>query len=134
MGSVLRLWNARPSLVVLLPVVMGCGYATELVPVVGTVTLDGAPLEGATVIFRPRQGRPSSGTTDAVGRYELRYTDELAGALPGEHVVEVLTARGDDGSGPPSREKLPARYHARSELRATVSKTGTAHDFAIESR
>lgn len=125
---------ALPGLVVLVCGLAGCGDGLELVPVAGTITLDGTPLEGATVIFRPERGRPSSGTTDALGKYALRYTDEKAGALPGEHVVEVRTVRETDDEGRPPPERLPARYHARSELRATVSAASSTHDFVIESK
>jgi len=51
-------------------VLSGCGpKGPELAPVEGVVTLDGQPLEGATVLFHAEGGgRPSTGTTDANGR------------------------------------------------------------------
>lgn len=112
----------------------GCSDGLNLVPVTGTVTLDGLPLEGASVVFRPEQGRLSSGKTDAEGRYTLRYTDEKAGALPGEHTVQIATAADDEESSAPPREKLPARYNLTSELRATVSTASQQHDFALDSK
>lgn len=113
----------------------GCSDGLQLVPVTGTVTLDGLPLVGASVVFHPEQGRLSAGTTDAEGRYTLRYTDEKVGALPGEHTVQIATAADDDeDSSAPRREKLPARYNLTSELRATVSADSPQHDFALDSK
>ena len=112
----------------------GCSDGLNLVPVSGTVTLDGVPLKGANVVFRPEQGRLSVGTTDAEGRYTLRYTAEKAGALPGGHTVEVVTAVNDDDSADPARDRVPARYNVRSELRATVSAANPTHDFALDSK
>ena len=112
----------------------GCSDGLKLVPVTGTVTLDGLPLEGAKVVFRPVQGRLSAGTTDAEGRYTLRYTDEKAGALPGEHAVQIATVADDEESSAPPREKLPARYNLTSELRATVSAASPQHDFSLDSK
>jgi len=47
----------------------GCGGKPagypDTAPVNGTITLDGAPLEGASVSFSPVDGRSSSGKTDA---------------------------------------------------------------------
>ena len=54
----------------------GCGSEDELATVKGKVTLNGEPLEGATVQFQPTAegGAPSSGQTDGKGRYELMFT------------------------------------------------------------
>ncbi|MDA7994250.1 MAG: carboxypeptidase-like regulatory domain-containing protein, partial [Pirellulales bacterium] len=49
----------------------------EVADVVGTVTLDGKPLEGASITFAPQSGRSSSGVTDSSGRYSLNYTGSI---------------------------------------------------------
>lgn len=73
----------------------GCGGATDqpdLGEVEGTVTVNGTPLANATVEFRPQGedgGRPSIGTTEADGTYELQYTVDAMGAKVGEHTVMV---------------------------------------------
>lgn len=127
----------HPLAVTLVPLALalaGCGDGLRLVPVTGTVTLDGLPLADATVVFRPEQGRLSAGTTDAEGRYVLRYTDEKAGALPGAHTVQIVTVAATDDATAPAREKVPARYNARSELRAAVSADSPTHDFELVSK
>jgi len=96
----------------------------------GTVTLDGAPLPAALVVFTPRgPGRSSRGTTDAAGRYELSYLRDILGANRGGHDVQITTS--EDGIG---RERLPVRYHAQSELRAEVEAGSNTIDFPLESR
>ena len=63
-------------------------------PVKGIVTLDGEPLEGATVSFTPKnsgEGIASFGLTDAKGEYRLQTLAGRvdAGTLPGEYTVTV---------------------------------------------
>jgi hypothetical protein len=120
--------------------VAGCSGGTDPVPVEGIVTLDGSPLAGATVMFRPQGGRPSAGKTDAEGRYRLRYTSERAGAVPGQHVVSISMfddgGSVDEAGGAPKkkREPIPARYNASSELVADVTGSRMTLDFALESK
>lgn len=72
-------------------VLVGCGPSRpETVPVSGHVTLNGQPVEGATVMFSPEaEGRPATGTTDADGRFTLKTFEAGDGALPGVHSVTV---------------------------------------------
>jgi len=117
----------------------GCGPGgIEPVPVEGVVTLDGSPLADAHVLFRPTEGRPSAGKTDAQGRYRLRYTAERDGALPGTHAVSITMladdAGDDDGGSQPRRESIPARYNSQSELSAEVGRSRTTLDFDLESK
>lgn len=61
-----------------------------MVPVRGVVTLDGKPIEGAAVLFAPREGgRPAIGRTDERGDFRLQTVTSDDGALRGEHVVTV---------------------------------------------
>lgn len=76
--------------------VAGCGGrakgAYKVAPVHGTVTYNGVPLEGATVMFYPAdQGLPpAGGTTDASGNYQLMtYFNGADGAVLGTHKVAV---------------------------------------------
>lgn len=116
----------------------GCGgpaadYSSlGLVNVSGTVTLDGSPLEGATVVFEAADGQFSSGVTDSGGRYTLRIDSDHTGVTPGEKIVRVTSRplseewgeegeeTGAEAAGGPPPEKIPARYNRESELRLTV--------------
>jgi hypothetical protein len=63
------------------------------IPVSGSVTLDGAPLDGAMITFAvaDRRGREAIGKTDTVGRFELRTPipglPAAKGVLPGAYMV-----------------------------------------------
>ncbi|MBA4191924.1 MAG: hypothetical protein C0467_28425 [Planctomycetaceae bacterium] len=68
---------------------LGCG--SGFVPVTGRVTLDGRPLEGATVTLLPDglEGVPAFGFTDATGRFVAQSGND-AGMKPGKYVVVVI--------------------------------------------
>ena len=132
---------------------VGCGGKPagypDTAPVTGTVTLDGAPLEGARISFAPVEGRSSSGRTDAQGKYELNYTGAIKGAMLGTHRVTIskpvpdtdykpsadeLEAYQQAEFVPPMIESLPERYLGKtSELSAEVKPTDNVIDFALTS-
>lgn len=91
----------------------GCGGSDkpDTVPVSGKVTLDGVPVEGASVMFRPEgSGRPGTAMTDADGAYSLSsYGEPNDGAVPGEYTVAVIKIGGPGasalaGSAPPQSD------------------------------
>ena len=61
----------------------------EVAAVVGVVTLNGQPLQAATITFVPEAGRSSSGVTDSSGKYSLHYTGTIRGAMLGTHRVMI---------------------------------------------
>lgn len=73
----------------------GCGGGPRLAPVSGTVTYNGKPLAGATIVFHPDQelARGAMGHTDDQGRYTLWTNTPGDGALVGTHQV-TITLRG----------------------------------------
>ena len=118
------------AIVVLTATILGCGPSPQppLGRVSGTVTLDGAVLANATVLFTPAgRGRCSQGITDAAGRYELRYLRDIRGANIDRHTVRITTASEENGG----RERLPPRYHSRSQLQARVAVGGNRLDFDL---
>jgi hypothetical protein len=70
----------------------GCGDGVTLVPVSGKVTLDSAPLEGATLSFVPVPGNPvSTAGTDVSGpsgNFQMTFNGR-AGLAPGKYKVSV---------------------------------------------
>lgn len=131
------------SLALALLVITGTGCSSTqsdhppLGRVEGVVTLDGQPLADADVTFQPEgSGRMSVGTTDAEGRYELTYMNEVRGALIGPHKVIITTARSGADNDPSSAvpEKLPDRYHRNSETRVEVAEGGNTFNFDLESK
>ncbi|WP_010585862.1 peptidase associated/transthyretin-like domain-containing protein [Schlesneria paludicola] len=111
---------------------IGCGGDLKVAPVSGTVTLDGSPLERASVLFEPETGRPSFGVTDVQGRYTLNYSMNERGAEVGPCTVKISTAvqsEEDEGKAPKKGQnygnKVPSRY-AKDPVKVTVApKTNT---------
>jgi len=138
----------------LLSIAVGCGKAgpeaPPLVPVSGTVTLDGKPLANASVTFLPVAGtsgaRSPYGFTGPDGRYELMYDNEHKGSPEGSFEVVCNKWVMPDGSDFPrdsgqspievARELLPPNYsqEGMSELKATVPAGGGTIDFELKSK
>ena len=127
----------RIACIILLVGSMGCGGPEhpDVGAVTGTITLDKKPLENATVMFQPANGRASTGTTDSSGKYSLTYLDGVSGAMLGPNKVIIRTEiPGEDGQPPVAKEKLPKKYHDRTELKADVQKGSNTFDFDLTSK
>ena len=116
------------------------GDAPKLGTVSGIVTLDGKPLSEAIVIFQPEKGRPSNGETDETGRYTLQYNADSNGAVIGNHVVKITTAKSNNdevefesGDLITVKEKLPPKYHTQTELKAKVTADSNDINFDLKS-
>jgi len=110
----------------------------------GTVTLNGAPVEGATVTLHPVQkGNGAFGVTDANGKYQLGTFEKADGALPGEYKVSIQKmsagdsgpqpAPGDPGYDPnaksePPKNLLPEQYADFTKSGLSASVTTTANE------
>jgi hypothetical protein len=118
---------------------VGCDSGPEIASVEGTVTMDGAPLANASVVFVPENGRPAGATTDAQGKYVLTFTEGRKGATPGKHKVRISTladpSETPDGEPIPAQpETVPMRYNAQTELTFTVEPaTKNVANFDLES-
>lgn len=100
----------------LLAVGCGRGDGPELVPVTGTVKLDGQPLPGATIHFIPqgkKGGRPAKAVTDDDGDFEMKYSAANKGVPPGRYEVRITTLSVDENDNE-IPEKLPDRYHVKA--------------------
>jgi len=137
---VIRIFDAcdvrRRAPVLCCLLIAGCGTGNDWATVKGKVTLNGQPLQNALVEFQPTApgGSPSSGMTDAEGRYELLYTFERAGAAPGEHIVSIRTGgtRVDDSCREVEcKECVPAKYNLQTELKRTVEPGRNTLDFDL---
>ncbi len=141
-------WSIRASsfefvscfvlLISCLVLLVGCSGKPEhpdVGRVSGVVTLDGQPLAEATIMFQPANGRASQATTDSAGKYSLIYLDGVPGAMLGTHTVIIRTEiPGEDGQPPIAKEKLPKKYHDRTELTAEVKPGSNTHNFPLTSQ
>ena len=139
------------TLVLLVPLAVGCGgpKGPLRVPVVGAVTLDGAPLAAAVVQFFPISkvaGSGGHGRTGSSGYYEITTWQGKEGLPPGDYLVTIEKRVMPDGSDFPfdsndwpakseTRQILPAEYAnpQDSVLKATVTEESVEYDFALES-
>lgn len=127
----------RISAAIAMGCLLGCGGSDhpDVGKVSGTVTLDQKPLAEATVMFQPPNGRASLATTDSNGKYSLTYIDGVPGAMLGTHKVIIRTEiPGEDGKPPIAKEKLPKKYHDKTELTADVKAGSNTHDFPLTSK
>lgn len=124
--------------------VMGCATKESGPPrykLEGTVTLDGNPLDGATITFTPTdlKNRPAGGPI-ANGKFSVPVGQ---GANAGPHRVEIRwpkptgkQVKDEDTGGMIDvvAEGLPVRYHDQSELKADVGPEKTKFDFELTSK
>jgi len=134
--------------------IVGCGGSKgdlpPVVPVSGTVTLDGKPLANAGIVFIPTgqtRGGTFSGATDENGHYELLDRESRKGTTVGEFKVICNKWVLPDGKDFPkdskvsplesnAKELLPPRYsnEAQTQLKATVPAGGTTVNFELKTR
>jgi hypothetical protein len=117
-------------------IIPGCGGNNgqlDVYPVSGIVTLQGKPIEGATVMFFGQDehlravGVPiPEGTTDASGKFELTTYEAGDGAPAGNYAVSITwmeeTGNSDDPELVTRRDRLKNRYASpdSSDLTAMV--------------
>ncbi len=129
----------------------GCGAEeVQLASVTGTITMNGEPLPGATVLFRPRTSADDSelkgasesfGKTDEKGHYELAVvmTGDTGAVVGPNNVIITLDAfeeilpsydsAGKDRRGP---NPIPAEYNSKMTLEFDVPPDGTENaDFKL---
>jgi len=114
--------------ILLLTMLAGCGTGgPEIVPVTGRVTLDGKPLEEATVVFQPAEGnRPSTSQTDADGRYQLMYKRGVEGARVGKNKVSITVSH--------EIVRNPPKFKIEPDLtREVESGKDNSFDFELQS-
>ena len=93
---------------------VGCGKGTA--DLKARLTLDGKPLEGATVTL-VGPSRPAVGTTDAEGKVRFMTFEPGDGVLPGEYKVVVVKSPGSrneefanfDPNNPQDVQRMMAR-------------------------
>jgi hypothetical protein len=139
-----------------LVILAGCsGGQRTAVPVSGSVTYNGQPVAGATVIFLGKANEPAAtGITATDGTFRLSTYGEADGAVPGQYSVTVVKMEGgpaDDPNAPfdpvadmeaaakntapapPAHHLLPEKYATAKEspLGFTVGASGS-NQFPIE--
>lgn len=122
--------------------IVGCGGNEKLAPVSGVVTLNGDPVEGATVTFTPvgttdKEAPTSFGVTDEEGRYTLKTGAGDAGAFIGKNRVSIVKQKGGKDDADDSQlefeSEIPPEYNENTTLQFEVPKEGsTEADFKLK--
>lgn len=133
--------------------ISGCGGpGYDLVPVEGTVTLNGKPLANKSLLFTPESGAgiSASANSDGSGKYKLiaivtGVTEQQYGVPPGKYkvtVTEPIIPIKSEGMPegffmPDATEKseIPNNYQARetTPLTVDVPETGGAINLELKS-
>jgi hypothetical protein len=120
----------------------GCGRDGGLLPLAGTVSWQGRPLDKGSIVFVPTAGHrgPKLGAKIVGGDYKI---DAERGATPGVYRVEVRSDSGEYPHSPTdarpgprvtasSRQLLiPPEYNSQSRLTVAVSADQTTFDFKL---
>ena len=148
-------WHGLAPAVAAILLALGCGRSDGLVPVGGTVKLDGVALSGALVEFHAEpgvRGNGGSAMTDAAGRFTLLSPQSRTGIFPGDYRITVscrkptpeaerrvaeLSASGRTPtvSDADFRDALPDAYTKpeRTTLKQTVGAGGGTVDLQLDS-
>jgi hypothetical protein len=110
------------------------------VTVEGVVTLDGEPVEGASVVFIAQAGTNSAtGVTDSSGRFSMdSFPGRKKGAVPDSYKVEVAKTivedKGErDGEGMVQLSYgLPKQYASQMTSGLSVTVQGDVTDLKFE--
>ena len=122
---------------------LGCNRGParpKLVPVHGTVTLDGKPLPEAIIRFVPVGSTPgtgASGYTDKYGKYEVLDRGGDKGAPMGEYNVSIVKPGVPGGSNATPGTHAPVMPMGSSQIvsqKATVPEGGGIIDFSLKSK
>jgi hypothetical protein len=119
--------------------VAGCGGGSGAA-VSGSVSLDGAPLDDATITFVPESGgqRQAAWAPVAGGKYAI---DSSSGLGTGKFRVEIRAVRsGGDKANPneptlmTAKDIVPSKYNSQSESIAEIKPGKNSVDFNLKTK
>lgn len=130
------------SCVLLLVALAGCGGgSTSRVPVEGTVTFDGKPVDGGSISFI-LEGTTTTAPVGAVikdGRYAV---EAEKGPVPGKYKVEIVwnktTGKTVPNTSDPgtttdeTKQVIPSRYNSKTELTANITSGPNTVNFDLK--
>jgi hypothetical protein len=120
--------------------IAGCQPRTNRLPVSGAITLNGQPLDGATIRFTSIDGvKSANGALVREGRFQI---PKEKGLLPGTYHIEISAP---DNNAPPilvgagpgqpgirtAPERVPAEFNINSKQTIEV-KTGGDNNFTFD--
>jgi hypothetical protein len=122
------------ALALTLALLAGCSGGPKLVPVSGTVTLNGKPMKDAEILFLPdpsnKDGLPGQDQTGPEGNYKV-MTLGRAGLVPGKYKVVISRSNVDAGKIPSAFKDDP--YMGRLVAEGPAAATGVPSQAAPKS-
>jgi hypothetical protein len=113
----------------------GCGGSS----VQGTVTLDGAPVDGGAIRFTPEGTGSALGSEVVGGKYSIKGKP----IAPGSYRVDInwkkptgrkVPTPGDPGTTmDETAEAIPAQFNSKSTLKADLTAGSNTKDFDLKS-
>lgn len=144
-------WYEFWILLVASSILVGCGSSDSGPPmgdVTGTVTYQGKPVSGASILFVPttRETPAGAAVTDSNGKYRLSISGQKQGAVTGAYQVSIALSAPFDGPIPagmnpeyakeiyPGKPLIPQKYFSatKSGLTANVEPGHNTFDFALQ--
>jgi hypothetical protein len=123
----------------LLFLITGCENGPRVVPVKGVVMRGGQPFKTPLVVkFYPESdGRPSTGVTDAEGRFELKFDRDTKGAAVGKHKVVVAfrprnPAEEGDAGFHPDQDAILEKFGKKETTALSVEIKQSESDLQIK--
>ncbi|QDV69719.1 hypothetical protein Poly24_34360 [Rosistilla carotiformis] len=113
-----------------LAALLGCEARIPLVPVTGTVTIDGEPLPMGSIMVAPASGPVAYGTIDREGRFTLQTRDG-EGCVVGTHPVSITASEMVQG-GAAIRRLVPERYSDFASSELSIEVTDPTPEVRIE--
>lgn len=113
---------------------VGCGPENPLgrLPISGTVTFEGEPLDQGFIEFSPTENNPNIASGDRVENGRFQIPAHL-GLTPGTYLVRISSAEETGEVVEPefpgaatstARERIPPEYNIESDQRITVTAEG----------
>jgi hypothetical protein len=116
----------------------GCGPGRPRIE--GTVTLDGAPVDGGSISFFQGSGPGSDKGNAAIlgGKYVIEG-DRARNLTPGSYTVQIFwlqraSGEGQGDAGPAVKQLIPPQYNTKSTLTREVKSGTNKFDFDLQSR
>ena len=127
------------SLASMMTLAGGCGGESAGPPratVTGKITLDGTPVLGGEIRFRPSQGAETSTLISSEGTYRIdRLTD---GPVVGANKVFIEwfrpSGKVDEDGNPILEAVIPEKYNLSSTLSAEIKPGNNVHHFDLQSK
>lgn len=118
------------ALTVALFALTGCESGPKVVPVSGTVTIDGQPLPYGHIQVLPTGWRPASSAIGSDGKFMLTTTVSGDGCVVGTHPVVILA--GESLNPETTKWHAPKKYTDPKTSNLTVTISGPTNDLKVE--